>query len=662
MGEIKDVEAGTAPPTGDTVGHVERLDELFGITGWAVDHADPSRPVTLELWAGDRLIASVETNEERPDVCAALGVTARPGFSFTEEMLAALRLAAMEGLGGDVAVRTAGSAGALPSLAAPRTLEAVRLRVLSGVPGNSDALLDRLSAHAQAARRTFDQPLRPLPGRAMGFVEAVAVDESGLAWLVGWMQDETLRDRPVVVMDIGKHAAGFAYSLFPREDLPPGSKGFVGVLHTNWRPSPHVPPFVFMADGSQRFLETVSPTPIRTRQALAPLVRDLLGQSEDDFRDLLLDLFRTVHSWSLPEDGASADMVRIDELAILPGFGALVKGWALSPSKEADRFVLKAGNRIIVAEPRSVSRHERLDLAGIYPNVGQALDSAGFVATFRDAMEDVPAEDMIVKATWNDGSSSNTAVSPTVVRMLGVTAPIESARRFYPTLEAESFFPDFAGHAARQAQARARAVHVYEARSSAGVVVLAAPDAPSDLFLSIDRAIRHAALLPEDCGIAIVARDGNTRALLLSLFAELKRATRRPCSLFLTRGSTPSNDALPAVLETLGADRFAYVGPNVLLGEAGWAAAGADMPGLTLFVVVDPTIPADPGRADLSAFAADRVTWGSLAASAPPRIGGIALPINAEHRRIPDAAVALGNRRAPSLVQRINQAIGAHHG
>ena len=655
------MDAGIEPPSGGTDGRVERLDELFGVGGWAYDRAAPERALTVELWAGERLIATVETGGARPDVCAAHGVTATPGFSFEDDVRDAIRAAAAEGLTGELAVRIAGSDANVPSVTVARSLEDIRRAGGDGMPAHGDALLDRLSVHSQTAQGAIDQSLRPLPGKAIGFIEAISIDDAGLTWVVGWMQEDALRDRPVVVLDNGKYAGGFAYALFTRDDLPPGSKGYIGVLHTAWRASPDLAPFLFLADGSLRFLESLQPTPIRTRQAFAPLARDLLARSEDGYGEILRDLFHTVHSWSLEDVRNPADMVRIDELAILPGFGAFAKGWALSPSKDADRFVLKAGNRIVVAEPRSIARHERADLASVYPNVGQALATAGFVATFRGSFDEVRTDEMILKATWHDGSSTNQAVAPTVVRILGLTAPLDSARRFYPALEAEGFFADFAAHAARQTQVRAQAVQPYEVRAATGVIVMAAPATASDLFLAIDRAIRHADALPNDWGIAIVAQDDQRRALLLSLFADLKRATGRPCSLFLTRAVAPTTDTLPAVLDAVGATRFAFAAADVLLTAEGWHAL-SDADELTLLGVDDPTAPAAPSHADLSAFAADRATWDRLSARAAPRIGGIALAPGTAHRVIAHGAVSLGSRRQPPLVQRINQATGTHHG
>lgn len=657
---------GNAPKTG-VEGRVEQLDETFGIVGWAVDHADPEAPVAVELWAGDTLLARAETGLERADVCHSLDIVGRPGFRFDDAAREAIREAAAKGLAGDLTVRPAGAREPLGSLAATRSLELVRLGSVGGAPSNRDALIDRLSHHARAARQTFEQPLRPMPGRAVGFVESIALDDSGITWVIGWMVDEMMFDRPMVIVDSGKHAAGLAYAMVERSDLPPGSKGFVGILHTDWRASPDLPPYFFLADGSGRFLESLTPTPIRSKSEIAPLVRDLLARSEGGFRDLLRELFHSVHSWALLNDPRVKDLLRVDEVAILPGFGAFVKGWALSPSKESDRFVLKAGNRVMVADDRTVSRHTRPDLASIYPNVGLALERAGFVAVFRGDLEGARLDEMILKTTWGDGSATNEGVDAEKIRVLGVTAPIETAAHFYPAIEAESFFPDFARHAAAGARNRSRATKPYQVEPASAAMVLVAPTTSSDVFLMVESALRHARDLPAEWGIAILARSDQLRPLIVSLLGDLKRATGRPCSLFFIADVAAASEALIDILDKLGAERFGYCGPGASLTGEGWRAVAAAGPGLTLLAIDDLAAEDASSVAGFGAFACDSATWRRIAGETPARIGGVAIEalppdLIPTERPVAGGALALNVRRPSPFIARVNDIDGSYHG
>lgn len=648
-------------------GHVEQLDELFGVGGWAIDRDRPAAALNVELWAGDALLATTTTGLARQDVSESLDLRCNPGFRFEDDVRGAIREAAGEGGNGELVVRVAGRTRPLASLAPSRSLDYIRLTGLGGAPGNRDALIDRLSHHARAARATFDQPLRPMPGHGVGFIEAIATDDSGVTWVIGWMMDDVVFDRPMVILDNGKHAAGMAYATYARDDLPPGSIGFVGIVHTDWRASSELLPYFFLADGSARYLEALQPTPIRTRAAIAPLVRDLLAKAQGGFQEILRELFHTVHSWALVSDPHAKDLLRVDEVAILPGFGAFVKGWSLSPSKEAERYVLKAGNRIMVAEDRTVSKHYRPDLAAIYPNAALAIESAGFTALFRGDFDGARLDDMILKVAWSDGSATNESIDADKTRVLGLTAALESVSIFYPAIESEAFFPDFARHAASFTRGRARQVRTYESRAAPAAMVLVAPPMSSDVFLMFDAALRHAATLPNDWGIAILARPDNTRPLIVSLFADLKRVSGRACSLFFVGAADAASEALVEVLGAIGAERFGYCGARAVLTGEGWRAAATARAGLTLLEIADLTV-ADGGvSAGLDAFACDTASWRRIAAEAPARIGGIVLETVPEayfptERAAPGGAIALSIRRSSPLVARINAIDGAAHG
>lgn len=644
-------------------GTVDQLDELFGVVGWAVDTADPARVLTVELWGGTTLLATTETGLPRPDVADAISADCAPGFRFDADVRDRIREAANSNLSGDLVVRIAGYAQPLECSSGVRTLEFVRLSGAGRAPQNRDALLDRLTLHVDAARNAIVQPMRPLPGRGIGFVESIATDDTGLTWVIGWMTDDVVLDRPIMIVDNGKHPAGLAYTLTSRDDLPPGSKGFVGVLQTDWRASPELLPYFFVTDGSGRFLETLMPTPIKTKTQIAPIVRDLLGRAEGGFRDLLRDLFHTVQSWAVLPDDPSKDLLLADNVAILPGFGAFVSGWALSPTKQALRFVLKARNRIMVADERSVSFNPRPDVAHVYPNAAMAVDRAGFTATFRGDIDSGWLEDLILKVTWDDGSATNVAVRAEQVRVLGITTPIESALGFYPAIEAETFFDDFARHATAGMRARAAAIRVHTARRCAAAVLLAAPTSSSDLFLMFEKAIRHARRLPTDWGIAILARSDGQRSLIIALFNDLVRATGRACSLIFVSDPAAATYAIEQVADALDLERFAFVGPGVMLTRVGWSMIGATDPGLTLLEVVDP-LGESAGRADLTAFVTDRARWSDIAAHAPARIGGLRLPprIDAIPTTVPGAAIALSMQRASPFITRIDSVDGNPRG
>ncbi|UVO48993.1 hypothetical protein M0208_00050 [Sphingomonas sp. SUN019] len=660
------MDAADGPDETTIDGCVEHLDELSGVSGWAVDMRDPAAPLTIELWAGEELIDSAPTGMPRDDVCNFLRISGAPGYRFDPSVRDRIRDAARRGLRGELVVRIAGRDTSLQSMAARRTLEQVQIGSLDTAPATRDALVDRLSFHANNAVGHLKRSFLPDPGRSIGYVDSIASEDGGLVWVVGWIMDDAVLDRPIVIVDKAAHPAGFAYTLIDRGDLPPGARGFVGVVQSDWRPMPDLPPYFFLTDGSGRFLETLDPTPIRTKRAITPAVRYLLSSATDGYGDLMREMFYTVDNWQVPEDADTVDLVHIDQAAILPGFGAMITGWTLSPNKLSDRFVLKAGARVMAADDRSVSRFGRKDLSHLYRNVDLALGRAGFTAVFRGDLDDARLDEMVLKCRWADGTASNATIPADRVRLLGVTTPIEHALDYYPAIEAELFFADFARHATAVARERFSALAVYEAESVTAAAIFALPATASDLFLIIDNALRHAAALPAGWGIVLAGCPDGIRPLLISLFADLKRVTGRRCSLFLTSPGETNNDIVTGVIDALDLTRFAFISADTLLSDAGWTALGDGADDLVLLEVRDAAAEAGAtGTAGLDAFACDAAAWRRIAAAAPPRIGGITLNGAAAGvpppRIVPDAALALSSRRPSALVARINNVGAATH-
>lgn len=643
-------------------GFVEQLDEVGGVEGWAVDRDDPARVLVIELWAGSTLLARTNTGGERPDVCSSLNLEARPGFRFGGGVRAVIRSAAADGHAEMLSVRVSDNSGSAPLPGASRNLEIVRLGLAGATLVKKESLLELLAIHTRAARRILDEALPPLPQAASGVLEALATDESGLVWVSGWLVDDGVTDRPVTILDDGRHAAGLAYVPVPRDDLAAGQIGFVGLLQTDWRPSSLVPPSLLMADTRGGFLEPLRPSPVQARHAMAPLIAHYLTQGRGPYRDALRDLFHATPRWSLPKDRSSADLLQVDEVAVLPGFGAFVKGWALSSTKDVERFSAKAGSQIVLADPRSISRHGRADLATVYPSLGDTVDTAGFVALFRGSFDAAHLDDLIVQVTWSDGSTTNDRAVPNTIRVLGLTAPLSDAHRFYPDLEASYFFADFAHHAAVTSRVHARDIRPYDVQPASEVLILAVPSSSSDLFLMYDNLLRHAALLPPAWGIAILAESDHLRPLVVSLFADIKRVTGRASSLFFMRRGRPSSEAIEPVLDALGAVRFAFIGAGVSLAPAGWHAIASAGDDAWLLEAIDLAAPV-AGSAGCDAFVTDREHWHELVASAAPRIGGIALPFDdPSFRKLADAAFVLDSRSSAPLIARINRANGAARG
>lgn len=516
-------------------------------------------------------------------------------------------------------------------------------------------LLATLNQHLVQALALVYSPELARPINQAGYLEGIWTDRSGLCWLVGWMIEDAVLDWPVIILDTARTAGGVAFSLAPRADLAPGAKAFVAVMSCAWRSDPDLPPQLVLADGSGRYLEPLRPVPLTSADAVLPIIRDTLDRATGPHRAAMLELLRANSDWS-PQD-STIDRVHVDEIAVLPGFGAFVNGWALSPRKRAERFILKAGAHIIPADTRSQSRFTRTDLIQALPNVEHALETAAFVTLFRSPIDRALLDQLTLRVVWDDGTVTNRVVAPEAIRVLGLTSPLDSIARFYPAVEEEHFFADFARQAALQAQSLAERVQAYELNTAGSVLLLAAPRQPADIFLLFDQACQHAASLPEDWGLAIVARPDDTRGLVLTLFRQLQRTTSGRCSLFFTRDTDPTSDVIEEVAAALHCERIAWVDGQVSLTGDGWRDVAAQSASLALLAINDPLESARP-VADLSAFVADVTEWKRLRSMAPPQIGGIQLPPHSPAMpTVPDAAVSLGVRGRSAFTLKINEAM-----
>jgi hypothetical protein len=644
------------------VGHVEQLGETFGVEGWVFDESDPTSILTLELRVGDITIATTNTGIDRADVANDLDIDARPGFCFDPAVTALLSSTAASGIEGDLSVRVLGADQPLRSLAPPRSMAAIRRNASTRDVATVDMLFERLSHHVEEAKHALALAEQWASKTATGFIESIAVDESGLVWVSGWMADDGLLDRPVVILDNGTFAGAFSCALAPRDDLPAGCMAFAGIIHTDWRPRAGRAIRIFMADGTARILASLDPLPLGTRASIMPMLYHTLDRAVGPIRDRLYDLSHYDGGWFIDHERAHPERVQIDEAAVLPGFGVFINGWALSPTKVATTFSLKAGTQIVAADADSVIRYPRPDLATLYRDIDQSLVASGVVALFRGSFEGLSLGEMVVKAGWDDGKSTAASIVPATVRVIGRTASIEIVERYYPAIEAESFFPSFAMQAASVYRERAKALRAYVAVPIARAVIFAAPTSSSDLTLLIDSIVRNVATLPEATGIVLVAGQALSRSLLMALFSDLRRHTGRQCSLFFTPASEPTADVIDSVIAALQIDHFAFLSGDVQLTSTGWAALGAEGQNITFLAVKDLVAPSLSVTASTRAFIATSATWRELSRQITPTFGGnpneaLYHSQGGAHAVVPDGAVSLGRPSYPPLLAKIDSTL-----
>ncbi len=69
-----------AAPADMYEGFVDAVRE-YSVSGWAINLTRPDRPVSIEVWSGNEMVAAGTTGEPRPDVAAAGYGSSHTGFS-----------------------------------------------------------------------------------------------------------------------------------------------------------------------------------------------------------------------------------------------------------------------------------------------------------------------------------------------------------------------------------------------------------------------------------------------------------------------------------------------------------------------------------------------------------------------------------------------------
>lgn len=543
----------------------------------------------------------------------------------------------------------------------------------------------RLDMMREEAEDWLKTPLRAHSEFQRGFLETVAQDSSGLLWVSGWMHRDQPLEFPAVILDRQKYPAAVALTCFPREDLPSDAQGVIGALRADWRPSgPDSDIFLFFGEEMRFFQRAVKPLRLMDPRDAIEQFERVRAHCTGPLTAALQRLVASPENW-LPDSARAAGFpahAAVDRLMMLPGFGCLAEGWAMSPVKRVERLVLKCGARILHSDPLATYHRPRHDLREPFPACGGSVtDRAGFVTVFRGRIEPEDFVDPMLKVVFTDGTSSNHAVPVPAMRQIGHSAAPEEALVLYPSLPHEAFFPEFAVALGREAASRIGGCEPWRVqRGAARAIVFALPRDRSDLYLAFEEARDIAAGLADPPGFVFLAERGRARPDVLSLFLGVAEAAggRAPCSLFLLDDADYAFHHLDTVLEAVGARRFLFVAPGVDLTEEGWrkglaalsrppaasSLSGDDVPEVLDVLEVEA---AEGARAEADAF-----VWSAAALQAVlPR-----LPVFAGGRHgdngLQDAGVPVvrhpecgqrsdGGRHFAALTRQVNEAIAALH-
>jgi hypothetical protein len=608
-------------------GQIDRFDPVTGIEGWAIDLSDPSKILTVELLIDEVIVARTQTDHVRQDIAEALGAEdVCAGFVFPEDLADIIYDLAKGGVRGSLRIRIAETPYLLPSMVPPPEVEVLTWG-LRGLRTEGYRGFDMIARLCDLRTQTTDllrHPLRPLPENSLGFIESLTIDAAGLVWIGGWMKRSITVDQPVVIVDRQKISGAIALTMFEREDLGSDAYGIIGVLQSDWRPTASSELFIYLADGKS-FLESLRPLNIVSKKSFVEHFAHRWATCHTGHSSTLHYLLDHPDSWE-PTDGGAGAQVRaaLEEVLILPSFGCVVTGWALSPLKAIESFGLRFGSTILRCDENSIAFRARPDLEAVTPGCHRLTGQAGFVAVFRGTIPPRDIGNPALKVLLADGSATNHTIDMNVVRRLGHATSTDHILSFYPSLKSESFFRDFAAAVRQDARSQAEVCRPFRIAPSTGAIVVGVPEERSDAFLLFDWIDRHVSRRRKGPGLVFVAGRGIARTAVVSRFDQLASRTNLPCSLFFTDDPAGCSYALPTILRDIGADRFTFFAAGLIPTDEGWTAARALEDGLTLMRVADAASPGLDGRTSLQCFGWNRESLTEWLQTAPSFLGGLA--------------------------------------
>ncbi len=564
-------------------GYVDMMDSRHGVRGWAVNLKDPSTPASVELCMGARVVAVRQASADRDDISSILGQPALSAFEFEAAVMDTLA-DFLDNPDDALAVRIAGTTLYLSGAETPPTageilsrIRAERAPVKRSTTADFEELLDELQAEAGPMS---ELALRAAPEDLQGFIETISVHSASQVWFMGWMRRGHLQEFSGVVADRHKYPAAIAVMSYQRDDLAADACGVVGLISSHWRPNSATGGMVLYFGAGGRFH-------LRSNDPLRLLPAGELVAEYDGIRDRCLGdgrstamqrMLNAMDNW-LPTRSAAqwhAAETSVDRVLLVPGLGCLVDGWVISPIKRVEALRLRVGSTVLVAHPDSLYWKARTDLLAAFPGGARMVEKAGFVGLFTGEVEPEDFADPVLKLAFEGGGSVNYSIAPKVFRRLGHSASVADAEKFFPALQEEAFFPQFA-LAAIRAERGARPPVPISVTQSLRCMVFVLPQDRCDMFMLFEDLAQQCRLGAGVEAFAFIAAAQSNRSDALWLFREFEAAYGLPrniaCSLLVVETASQAFGLLPDILGTLGAQRFVFCDAGVFLTETGWARA-----------------------------------------------------------------------------------------
>lgn len=265
----------------------------------------------------------------------------------------------------------------------------------------------------------------------------------------------------------------------------------------------------------------------------------------------------------------------IDDLLVVPGFGAFMRGWMICRQRRTELVSLKLGTQILEVEPGSCAHHARPDLTSLSkrPMNPAIIATAGFTVIFRGAAPKAWYGRALSRIEASTGESFLLPIDTDVIRVCDESGDLQAIADCYPELSQKNFFYEFARSFGKAVRARAAHIRPISIQQVPRALILCLPMQADDMILTFDKVATFSADLPEDVGIAVLYTPFHVQGRVLALMNDLRLRCGRPISLVRYNDPVYALWSLRSTLDSLSCKSFWFVGPNAIATKSGWRFA-----------------------------------------------------------------------------------------
>lgn len=565
-------------------GYVETLTSEHGLSGWVASYT-PECPPEVCLVINGEALARLRPDRNRPDIWQGNQLDFCSGFSFDLETLMPLLLRIDISPAEPLTVMVADTPFQLSMRCAWQFRDLVAVLQASrpaSAPVVEDALRD-LAPHLaldklmRRASRLMLQPLRTDQGRQQGLIECVSVLADDLLLVSGWWSERLPTHLSTVLVVAGRKTPAALCSLtYPRADLPEGHCGFTGLLRTAEgvaRTRQNGQFVLGLGDHLGGWLDTLRPLRIIEPAAGLQEFQRLTDARPGTHAHALFRLACEFLPWAPASDSAGhlGCHMGLDGFDIAPQFGILLSGWVLSPTGMVTDISARVGETVYVLDPVSLAFGPREDLGTVFPALADRVGTAGFSAVLRGHAPLDASRHWTLRLRFSDHAVLLYDVPMARVRVMDQQFDWHSLARAHKHLESAPWLHDLVDSTCGQSVEPAHPVHFGPALLDGPLLVHVLPTQERHARLALDRLERHLGRHTQASLRVLLVLPPTLARGLCTHWIEIIR--RHHPALGLSYCLLPAGanawQVLPALLRNVHARRFAFIGPDVLLTEAG---------------------------------------------------------------------------------------------